>query len=123
MSKAVSIFKNTPKSNIIKAYRHYLKTNKRWRKKNDGFGKKNYCNLERPKINGEVYSWRQFAKLPKESVIVHVFTEGCDSGYLENLTEKGFFNPRDYTGLVYINGHFVKKPEKSKKKRRKKNVG
>lgn len=90
MTDAIMIFKDTNKGNLIRGYREWLRQNKKWGTKKEGF--KTISNLQRPKINDVYISWKAFGNLPKESIIVHVFTEGCDAEYLNALQEAGFYN-------------------------------
>ena len=91
MTDIIDYYKTLTKENLVSAYKHFLRENERFRKRKDGFGKNNGNGLERPKINGEVYSWTAFSKLPKDAIIVHTFMLGIDKPYLENLTKEGLF--------------------------------
>lgn len=113
MTDAISLFKKYPKSSIINAYKQYLKDNNRFRKKNDGYGTDGGNGLERPLIGNIHNSWGDFGKLPKAAIIVHAFTEGCDTDYLVSLEKKGFFEPKEWdTNFrhVQIKGVWVLKP-------------
>lgn len=72
------------KSDIIKALKEYLKENNRKRTKADGFGRRRGNGLERPKIGKKYYSWRQFARLKKDIVLVYAISVGCDYQYIIN---------------------------------------
>ncbi len=84
------------KTQIINGYKKYLEENKRFRKKNDGYKGNIPSKLERPKIGDTVYSWRQFKKLPKASVIVYTFSQGCDVKFLSKLLDNGFFSNKKH---------------------------
>ena len=56
--------------------------------------------LERPKISGEVYSWKEFSRLPKDVVILHTFVSGVDKEYITELTDKGFFKKERKVGVL-----------------------
>ena len=75
-------YNNIHKSDIIKALKQYLKENNRKRTKADGFGRRRGNGLERPKIGKTYYSWRQFAKLSKDIVLVYAISVGCDYQYI-----------------------------------------
>ena len=102
----LNLIEGFPKSDLIKAYKHYLRENKRFRNRRDGYGKDSGNGLERPSIGGITLSWGQFSKIPKESVFGHVFTEGCDLTYLNSLSEQGFFEKTiafgKQDGKVYV---------------------
>tara|TARA_R100000781_G_C4069636_1_gene124052 strand:+ start:845 stop:1144 length:300 start_codon:yes stop_codon:yes gene_type:complete len=72
------------KSDIIKALKQYLRENNRKRIKADGFGRRRGNGLERPKIGKDYYSWRQFARLKKDIVLVYAISVGCDYQYITN---------------------------------------
>ena len=78
----VDVFTSLHKSDLIDIYRHYMEEKELYYKRADGI-KGSKPRLKRPVINGEVFAWRQFRKLPKEAIIVFVFTEGCDTEYLK----------------------------------------
>jgi len=99
----LKLYEELNKTQIINAYKKYLEDNKRYRKKNDGFKGRGQPKLERPRISNVTLSWREFKRLPKASVIVHTFSEGCDTLYLTSLKNKGFFKEtrewhRNYEG-------------------------
>ena len=89
MSDAIVIFKQTSKSDLIKGYREWLRQNKKWGTRKEGF--KQVSDLKRPKINNVHMSWTEFRRLPKESIVVHIFTEGCNAEFLTALKEAGFY--------------------------------
>jgi hypothetical protein len=91
MNDIIDFYKEIRKADLISAYKHYLLTNNRKRKKSDGFGKMVGNGLERPKISGEVYSWAEFNRLPKDVIILHTFVSGVDKKYITKLTDRGFF--------------------------------
>tara|TARA_B100000287_G_scaffold376708_1_gene378023 strand:- start:354 stop:665 length:312 start_codon:yes stop_codon:yes gene_type:complete len=74
------------KSQLIDAYRIWLEENKRFSKNKRKEGK-----YPHPIINGEKYSWRQFERLPRDAILVFIFTEGCDIKYLSKLEQLQFF--------------------------------
>ena len=76
------------KSDILKAIKKYLSENDRKRTKADGFGRKRGNGLERPKIGKVYYSWRQFARLKKDIVLVYAISIGCDYNYIIKIKEK-----------------------------------
>ena len=86
----LKLYSSLNKTQIINGYKKYLEENKRFRKRNDGIRGKP-SKLERPKIGEEVYSWKQFKKLPKASIIVYTFSQGCDVAYLSGLLDNGYF--------------------------------
>ncbi|QDP59665.1 MAG: hypothetical protein GOVbin1753_98 [Prokaryotic dsDNA virus sp.] len=76
------------KSDILKAIKKYLSENNRKRTRADGFGRKRGNGLERPKIGNVYYSWRQFARLKKDVVLVYAISIGCDYDYIIKTKEK-----------------------------------
>ena len=91
MSDILDFYGTLSKADIMKAYKHYLTDNEKWRKRSEGYGKNEGNGLERPKVNGVIFSWTEFNQLPKDAIIVHTFMLGIDRPYLENLVEQGFF--------------------------------
>ena len=84
----IDVFTALPKSELIKIYRDYCEKKEIFHRRADGI-KGTKPRYKRPVINGEVIAWRQFDRLPKEAVIVFVFTEGCDTEYiLEYMKER-----------------------------------
>jgi hypothetical protein len=86
------IYKESSKSNLIAAYKQYLRDNinakiKKENKKNNG--KKQlvtkYTQLKRPEIDGKSISWTKFKKQPKSLIVVHIFMEGCDPAYVSSF--------------------------------------
>ena len=100
MNDIIDFYKNVRKDDLISAYKHYLRTNNKKRKKGDGFGKMHGNGLERPKISREVYSWKEFSRLPKDVVILHTFVSGVDKEYITELTDKGFFKKERKVGVL-----------------------
>jgi len=90
MSDAVKAYQEYSKTDLLRAYKEFLRQNERWRKKRDGF-KHRGNGLERPSINDVVHSWKEFSLLPKDVIIVHTYMEGCDAKFLISLVESGFF--------------------------------
>lgn len=108
------------KSDLIKGLKKYLKENKRFRNKSDGFGRRKGNGLERPCINGKYYSWNSFGKLPKDAVLLYCFLIGCDLDYLLALKERGWFDVnkklraqarKDGKVLIAVSGGFTVKPK------------
>lgn len=83
----VEMYMKMPKSTLIKIYRHMLNEKGLYApKNNNGFGinkSKGPC-LRRPKIDNKIVSWRQFNRLPKQVVIVHIYMDGINPDYLKN---------------------------------------
>ena len=44
--------------------------------------------LKRPRINGEITAWRQFNRLPKAVVVVHIYMDGVNPEYLKSYLEE-----------------------------------
>jgi hypothetical protein len=82
----VEIYTNLPKSTLIKVYRHMLEEKKLLSPThNNGYGinkSKGPC-LRRPKIDGKIVAWRQFNRLPKAAVVVHIYMDGVNPDYLK----------------------------------------
>lgn len=80
-------YESIHKSDIIKAIKKYFVENDRKRTKADGFGRCRGNGLERPKIGKEYYSWRQFAKLKKDIVLVYAISIGCNYDFIVKTKE------------------------------------
>tara|TARA_B100000029_G_scaffold516724_1_gene633284 strand:+ start:7270 stop:7668 length:399 start_codon:yes stop_codon:yes gene_type:complete len=92
MNDIADLYGGITKKNLIKGLKKYLRENNIRRKRSDGYGKMAGNGLERPEIEGVVYSWNEFERLPKDVVVVYSFMKGCDIKYLIDLKEKGWFN-------------------------------
>lgn len=101
MSDVVSAYKEYHKSDLILAYKEFLRQNKRWRKRKDGYNHKGN-GLERPTINGVIHSWKAFSRLPKDIVIVHTYMEGCDAKFLGKLTKGNFFKKKKKLATPWV---------------------
>ena len=86
------IYKESSKSNLIAAYKQYLrdkinakieKQNKKTKGNKPLVGK--YTKLKRPEVEGTSMSWNKFKKLPKALIVVHLFMEGCDPNYVSSF--------------------------------------
>lgn len=86
----VEMYTQLHKGELIDVYRHMLLEKEMFAPKhNDGWGvnKTQPRCLRRPKINGEVIAWRQFRRLPKAVVVVHIYMDGVNPDYLRNYLE------------------------------------
>ena len=87
----VEMYTKLHKGTLIKIYRHMLLEKEMFAPKhNDGGGvnKSQPRCLRRPKINGEVMAWRQFNRLPKAVVVVHIYMDGVNPDYLKNYLQE-----------------------------------
>ena len=87
----VEMYTKLHKGTLIKIYRHMLLEKEMFAPKhNDGWGvnKSHPRCLRRPKINGEVMAWRQFNRLPKAVVVVHIYMDGVNPDYLKNYLQE-----------------------------------
>ena len=119
MNDVTDFYKDFTKADIISGLQKYLRDNKMYRKRSDGFGRDRGNGLERPVIENKTYSWTQFKKLPKDVIVVYAFMKGCKLPYLQNLKETDWYNKdkkiweqRKKKGwrTFYHMGHFVQKP-------------
>tara|TARA_R110002020_G_scaffold180072_3_gene374011 strand:- start:4098 stop:4523 length:426 start_codon:yes stop_codon:yes gene_type:complete len=92
MNDITDEWKTYTKSDLIKGLKKFLGDNKIFRSKADGYKNLKGNGLERPVIEGNHYSWNQFARLPRDVVIVYCFMKGCNLDYLRNLKETDWFN-------------------------------
>ena len=60
MNDIADLYGGITKKNLIKGLKKYLRENNVRRKRSDGYGKMAGNGLERPEIEGVVYSWNEF---------------------------------------------------------------
>tara|TARA_R100001530_G_C4245379_1_gene136414 strand:+ start:285 stop:590 length:306 start_codon:yes stop_codon:yes gene_type:complete len=86
----IKMYTRLHKSQLIKIYRNMIREKKLFApKNNDGYGvhrTRQPC-LMRPKIEGRVYSWAEFNRMPKAAVVVFVYMNGVDPDYLSSVIE------------------------------------
>jgi hypothetical protein len=110
------------KRELIKGLQKFLKENKMFRTKADGYKNLKGNGLERPEVDGIHYSWNEFFRMPKDVIIVYCFMKGCSLDYLLPLKEADWFNRRknyrerkiaEGWDIYYAGGEFhVQPPEK-----------
>ena len=71
---------------LIKSYRRWLLDNRVFNKS------RKYGKLRQPIVNGLRYSWSEFPRLPKDAILVHMISQGCDLEYMRKLDAEGFYN-------------------------------
>jgi hypothetical protein len=85
------VYEKLNKSTLIKIYRNYMKENKQYSK-----NRKKEGPLVRPEINGETFSWAEFRRLPRDAILVYVFTKGCNLEYMSQLDASFFTETREW---------------------------
>jgi len=85
------VYDSMNKSLLIKIYRQWLHDNEKFSKNQKKEGK-----YPHPIINKEKYSWADFRRLPRDAILVHIFTEGCNLEYISSLDDSWFTETRDW---------------------------
>jgi len=85
------VYEKLNKSTLIKVYRNYMRENNKFSKHPTKEGP-----LMQPEINGEKMSWADFRRLPRDAILVHVFTQGCNLEYISQLDIAFFTETREW---------------------------